>query len=1052
MKANISIRVTVVLVFIFGTLVTAATAISLQYIFSSRIATEVVTSYSANLARHIQSNVTELEQSNSHTVELLAHNKSMISENHIVSDIVDPLFSNILKNNNKLYSIYIGLENGDFYSIANLNAHPSIPQKLGASSTDRYAKIIVEGTGQQRSKRTLFLDEEMNITSEIIEFSRYNSSNRPWFINANRKSAVVSTPYLFQHLQAPGQTLSMKIANTNHVIAIDITLANMSDFLSDQIKQEAESVKNSEIFLYDSKGIVIASNADIIEETLRKIAPVALSPQEKEYIQNLPTLRVSNETDWDPLDYSMLGEPRGYIVEKTKMIAQSLGLPIKHINGFSRSDLIDHFLSGELEILTPAYKTENSENWGLFSDPILNTKIALATKPQSPNYRSLKELDGKTIAIPREWSISNEIKRYYPLIEVITVKSINEALQAVVNGDVEAALDAEIVLQYNSETYRQYEVKVLKDVEVYPEFDSNMRYVVRPENKQLLELINRALKQFTVQDNTYLEYKWLNADTKQILAKSASNTVPYEELLVLAEDKSRHNVLQELTITSTSQDKFVYVSPLPNIDSQYFAIILDIDEVLAESRKDVYASIVITISIILLIIPLSWFLANPIVRPIKQLALENAKIMHRRFDEINRHTFMIKEVNELSGSLVEMSESIATHEAQQQHLMDSFVKLIAQAIDDKSPYTGRHCHRVPELGLMLANAASKSNIGCFKDFSIEESDRQREFQLAAWLHDCGKITTPEHVVDKGSKLEAKYNRIHEIRTRFEVIWRDLEILYYQQLLKNPEQQNELEQKKVHAQQDLVDDFMFVAKCNVGSEGMEQESLDRLNRIARKKWTRHFDDHLGLSPLEEERIKSASQKLPVVEYLIDDKPEHEIEWDRKPSYAPELNITLEPTALQNNKGELYNLSVIRGTLNKEERYRIKEHAASTIKMLESLPFPPELANVPRYASTHHETLKGTGYPRGLTAEDLSIGERILVLADIFEALTASDRPYKKAKPLSVTLKIMRNMVLDEHIDKEVFNLFVNSGIYMTYAKQYLKEEQIDNIKPQDYLIS
>ena len=94
------------------------------------------------------------------------------------------------------------------------------------------------------------------------------------------------------------------------------------------------------------------------------------------------------------------------------------------------------------------------------------------------------------------------------------------------------------------------------------------------------------------------------------------------------------------------------------------------------------------------------------------------------------------------------------------------------------------------------------------------------------------------------------------------------------------------------------------------------------------------------------------------------------------------------------------------------------------MLEQLPFPPELANVPRFASTHHETLIGTGYPRQLTAKELSIPERDLVIADIFEALTAADRPYKKAKPLSVAVSILHKFALDQHIDTDLFELFLN----------------------------
>ncbi|MGS0730013.1 HD-GYP domain-containing protein, partial [Shewanella sp. 0m-11] len=200
-------------------------------------------------------------------------------------------------------------------------------------------------------------------------------------------------------------------------------------------------------------------------------------------------------------------------------------------------------------------------------------------------------------------------------------------------------------------------------------------------------------------------------------------------------------------------------------------------------------------------------------------------------------------------SMMDMSSAIKAHEENQKELMESFIKLIAQAIDDKSPYTAGHCNRVPELGLMLAQAAENSELAPFKDFKFNSDDEQREFRIAAWLHDCGKITTPEYIVDKGSKLEAVYNRIHEVRMRFEVLWRDAEIEYLKQTIlckqdakPSGEQSEELLLAELHQQRSqLLEDFKFIAKANVGGEFMDQESTDRLAELAKISWQRHFDD-------------------------------------------------------------------------------------------------------------------------------------------------------------------------------------------------------------------
>ena len=193
-------------------------------------------------------------------------------------------------------------------------------------------------------------------------------------------------------------------------------------------------------------------------------------------------------------------------------------------------------------------------------------------------------------------------------------------------------------------------------------------------------------------------------------------------------------------------------------------------------------------------------------------------------------------------------------------------------------------------------------------------------------------------------------------------------------------------------------------------------------------------------------------LPATENLLSDKPEHIIEREQTTNYPPEFGINMDIPKHLYNLGEIYNLSVSRGTLTKEDRFKINEHMISTIKILENLPFPEELNNVPRYASTHHETLTGSGYPRKLTGEQLSIPDRILAIADIFEALTASDRPYKKAKPVSTALNIMYKMVQDSHIDRDCFELFVRDEVYLVYARKFLPAGQVDEVDLKNYLTS
>jgi len=492
----------------------------------------------------------------------------------------------------------------------------------------------------------------------------------------------------------------------------------------------------------------------------------------------------------------------------------------------------------------------------------------------------------------------------------------------------------------------------------------------------------------------------------------------------------------------------VFVTLLPLTEElgreTYVGITVDIDEMLSPYREKIYYSLVIALILLLIFIPVTLYLTDHIVRPIKALMGENEKIKARKFDDVKPIETNIIELLELSDSQLALSASIQEYQHKQDALLDAFIKLIADAIDAKSSYTGAHCKKVPVIAMMLAEEADKSNDTVFRNFHFKDSDERKAFERAAWLHDCGKITTPEYVVDKAAKLETIYNRIHEVRTRFEVIWRDVEISYYERIIKG-EDKNKLTVWKMNEQQKLIDDFAFIASCNLGGESMEKKKIERIKNIAKRTWKRHFDNRLGLAEEELQRYESINISLPAYEHLLHDGKEHLIErvGFNAESYRKK-GFKLEVPYYLYNRGEIYNLCIEKGTLTPEERFKINEHIIMTIKMLEQLPFPENMKEIPKIAGEHHETMDGRGYPRCLTKKDLSIPSRIIAIADIFEALTASDRPYKKAKTLSETLKIMYFMKKDRHIDADLFDLFIKSGIYFEYAKIYLKEEQIDRV--------
>jgi HD-GYP domain-containing protein (c-di-GMP phosphodiesterase class II) len=407
-------------------------------------------------------------------------------------------------------------------------------------------------------------------------------------------------------------------------------------------------------------------------------------------------------------------------------------------------------------------------------------------------------------------------------------------------------------------------------------------------------------------------------------------------------------------------------------------------------------------------------------------------------------------IEAVSGSAAVSLENKELIKAQKL-LFAAFIQLIASAIDAKSPYTGGHCARVPELTKMLARAACAETSGPYQNFQLNPEEWEA-VHVAAWLHDCGKVTTPEYVVDKATKLETIYDRIHEVRMRFEVLKRDAEISSLKAIAAGSPAAD-VHQTLCDTLAKIDDDFAFVAHCNKGGEVMAAENLARLQAISQQSWTRTLDDRIGISHEELARkARTVAPPLPVSEPLLADKLEHQFErraQDRMPADNP-WGIRMAVPELLYNKGEVYNLGVARGTLSEEERYKINEHIVQTLIMLNQLPFPKHLRQVPEIAAGHHEKMDGSGYPRKLHKAEMSPLARMMAIADIFEALTAVDRPYKQGKTLSESIRIMSFMKKEQHIDPELFDLFLKSGVYLEYARQFMKAEQIDHVDIAAYL--
>jgi len=505
------------------------------------------------------------------------------------------------------------------------------------------------------------------------------------------------------------------------------------------------------------------------------------------------------------------------------------------------------------------------------------------------------------------------------------------------------------------------------------------------DNAKLLEMILLGAKEitnadggtlYTVTDDEQLKFEIMRTDSLSIaMGGTTGKEIPFPALPLYREDGSPNNnmvaahaVLSDTTI---------------NIEDAYEAKGFDFSGTRKFDQNTGYRS--------------KSFLTIPMKNHEKEIigVLQLLNAVDPKSKQVVAFT---PEKQQLAESLASQAAVALTNQnliEGLKNLFESFIELIADAIDEKSPYTGGHCRRVPELAMMLAQAAVEARSGTFKNFSMSDKELY-ELRIAAWLHDCGKVTTPQEVVDKPTKLSAIFDRIDLISTRYEVLKRDAEIEMLRAKLKalengEPAYASRLEKTFRQKIMQYDEEFAFLYHANFGGEFMRPEDQQRVVDISKRTW----------------KLKGKSQP-----FLSDN--------------------------------EVENLNISRGTLTYAEREIINNHIVVTIDMLEKLPYPKALRRVPEYAGGHHERMDGKGYPRGLTREQMSIPARMMGIADIFEALTARDRPYKKAKTLTESLHILGKMKMDHHVDPDIFDLFIREKIYLKYALQFLEQEQIDEV--------
>lgn len=474
---------------------------------------------------------------------------------------------------------------------------------------------------------------------------------------------------------------------------------------------------------------------------------------------------------------------------------------------------------------------------------------------------------------------------------------------------------------------------------------------------------------YLLNENNELEFKVVQTDSLNIKMGGSQGDITWDKLNLY--DKNKKPNKQMVAVLCALEKKLI------NIEDVYFTEGFNFNGTKEFDKTTGYRSKS------MLVVPMT----NHEGEVIGVLQLLNKQDIYNNSIEFNQEDEkLIKSMSSQAAISIENTRLIKSLE----DLLDSFIKTIANAIGEKSFYTGGHITRVAELASIMAEEIHKDKT-VYKDINYSHEEFV-EIQTAAWLHDIGKMTTPEYVIDKATKLETIYDRINTIRAKFEVAKRDMEIEYLKNSINLNKDEDKTAKDKLKIElEKMEDNLAFLSKINYGSF-MQEEDKQRVRDIAKRKII-----------LNGEKVN-----------LLDEN-------------------------------EVYNLCIQRGTLTDEEREVINNHVIVTYNMLNTLPFPKKLKRVPIIAASHHKKVGGGGYGASEIMDiPMTLEDKILAIADVFEALTANDRPYKKANSLNKSMTILAAMVKDNALDKELVKFFVDKKLHLKYGERHLKDEQMDEI--------
>ncbi len=1005
-------------------LVVAALAIGVHYFSSVSLAKEAA-------QRQFQS-ISDMVSQRAQITDNLGYSLTEILAQSV--DVTEPLaedspptilrlMSGAMSTSPYVSAMFVAYPNGDFVRLTNLDAAKDLYDEYLAAPEDRW----IESRNVNGQSISRYLDDDFIVRTKQTRVSDYDPRIRPWYKMATTKEVTETPPFV-----SFGNDLLVayvKRLESGEVVGVSFSLSYLSALL------EGDYLTNgSQAFLFDNQGTVTQFEQKNIVDTQGKITLKGLTPEEKAYLASSPTITVGNLKDYPPIDFSVSGKPKGYAVDYLKELIKTTGLKVQFVNGVEFSELMTMFAAQDIDLMLSMFVTEERATKGTFSAPILDTNLVVVSqKNDLNNYTNLNQLINKTLVMPKNYSTTEFLLEQHPTIRYVMVENPIEALRAIENGEADATLLVDVVARHIEKYYFMDNLKFsnnLQNAETLP--TPNYHLYVNKHNSLLSSVLNKAQKQVPAVKLAEIKRKWLvdlNTQSGQPLSKIDQGSLPSQVLLEIALDPSQHKQVVETSISGDAY--FARVDPIGIYHSEnnehYLGVFLSQSEISQRFLSQVYWAVIISVIGFLLLLPLVYVVAQRIAKPIHRLTEQSQLIEQKRYADVTLVRTGISELERLSQATVHMAKTIESQNNKNSSLINSFVRLIGKTIDKRSTSPVKKQRIVPQMAMALAKAAKQHDFP-EADAELATQSQWREFEIATWLHDCGKVATPEHIANKQTKLEALHNRIHEIRMRFEVLLRDAEINMYKHVLAHPDTIEPRRKVYEKMKRQLQHDFKLVANCNLGKLEMNEFLNSEIDRIANYRYENQFDRYLGMSDQELEHVDTSNEYQSKYDFALNNRPEHITFRAKQNKPQPILGFELFPPENKMNLGEIYNLKIPNGVLTNEEKFIIDKQMIGTLATINELDLPSELQQIPEIVSGKYQISLQSKMFKAPKVTSISIKAKILAIANVYIELVHPSISSELAKDSQQALEEMKAMCEKGLIDKGLFELFLQTKVY------------------------